>query len=286
MNAIAHDRNTGIGSSDADAAIGQNPYVTPIELWQEKTGEAPPFLGNEATRWGQLLEPAVRQEYSERTGRQVRLPPGAIHSLRYGFMYAHPDGVTDCGRLYEGKTARYPDGWGDPGSDQIPAQYLIQVQHAMIVLALPVADVAVLIGGQDFRMYEVPADPELQQMIIDAEANFWQCVVKRTPPPIDFEAPGALELIKRLYPGTDGTTVVADAGLERWRLVYEEADSLQKNYQAAADAAKAHLLHAMGKAAVLKFDDGRVLRRKLISKKPYTVDATSYVDARFANSKE
>jgi hypothetical protein len=33
------------------------------------------------------------------------------------------------------------------------------VQHYLAITAMPVADVAVLIGGSDFRIYEVPADP-------------------------------------------------------------------------------------------------------------------------------
>ena len=43
----------------------------------------------------------------------------------------------------------------------------------MAVTGFVVADVAVLIGGSDFRLYEVPADAELQQMLVDAEAEFW-----------------------------------------------------------------------------------------------------------------
>jgi predicted phage-related endonuclease len=50
----------GIGCSDAAAAVGMNPYKSPLELWLEKTGRA---TGNEAgidtdspMYWGTLLE--------------------------------------------------------------------------------------------------------------------------------------------------------------------------------------------------------------------------------------
>lgn len=53
-------RKGGIGSSDAAAAVGMNPYKSPLELWLEKTGRA---TGNEAgidtdspMYWGTLLE--------------------------------------------------------------------------------------------------------------------------------------------------------------------------------------------------------------------------------------
>ena len=281
------ERLTGIGSSDAAVALGLNPYRAPIELWQEKLGlEVEPFQGNQATKWGQLLEPAVRQEYAEQTGRVVRLPTETLHHPKHTFMLGHPDGVTDCGRLYEGKTARYPDGWGEPGSDEIPQPYMVQVQHLMIVTGLVVADVAVLIGGQDFRLYEIPADPELQELIVDGEHEFWRHVETRTAPAIDYNAPGALALVRKLYPGTNGGTEIADAMLEHWRAVYDQAIEYRDRYSAAADAAKAHLLYAMGESAVLKFADGKVLRRREVKRKGFTVDPTSYIDARFASSKE
>ena len=52
------DRRNSIGASDAAAAIGESPWKTPVELWQEKTGrvkrdDAP----TEEMIIGKLLEP-------------------------------------------------------------------------------------------------------------------------------------------------------------------------------------------------------------------------------------
>ena len=58
-------RRSGIGSSDAAAAVGLNPYKSQLELWMEKTGRggALPQLdpNDEASPmyWGTLLEPIV-----------------------------------------------------------------------------------------------------------------------------------------------------------------------------------------------------------------------------------
>lgn len=279
-------RLTGIGGSDAAAALGLNPYRSAIDLWLEKRGEAPPFEGNAPTRWGQLLEPAIRQEYAEKTGRVVRLPTETLRHPELPFMLAHPDGVTDCARLYEGKCARFPDGWGEPGSDQIPQHYLIQVQHNMLVVGVVIADVAVLIGGNDFRLYEVPADPELQEMIVAGEADFWQRVETERQPEPDFQSPNIRATLAKLYPGTNGERVVADAALLSWRQVHDEAAAKAKVYEAAAEAAQAHLQFAMGEAATLAFADGKALRRKLQKRKGYTVEATEYLDVRFVNDKE
>lgn len=58
-------RRTGIGGSDAAAAVGLNPYKSQLELWLEKTGrdaELPKPDPNDTTEpiyWGTLLEPIV-----------------------------------------------------------------------------------------------------------------------------------------------------------------------------------------------------------------------------------
>lgn len=274
-------RRTGIGGSDAAAAIGLNPYYSAVELWMEKRGELPPFEGNEATKWGKLLEPAVRQEYAEQTGRVVRLPPETLVHPKHTWVVCHPDGVTDDGRLYEGKTARFPDGWGEPGSDAVPEQYLIQCQHSMLVTGLRVADLAVLIGGQDFRLYEIPADDGLQAAILDAETEFWTHVTRGTRPPLDHTSPGAIGVLRKLYPGTDGTTVRATPEVEADRKRLEEAKVLKKRAEAVEAEAKAGLLDFMKSAAVLRFADGSGFRRAVVERKGYVVEPTTYVDSRF-----
>jgi putative phage-type endonuclease len=274
-------RSLSIGSSDSAAAIGLNPYCTAVELWQEKRGEVPPFEGNAPTKWGKILEAPVRQEYAEQTGRVVRLPPETLVHPKHSWITCHPDGVTDDGRLYEGKTARYPDGWGESGTDQVPEQYIVQVQHAMMVTLLPVADLAVLIGGQDFRLYTIPADEGLQAAILEAEAEFWAHVRNGTRPRLDLKAPGAIEVLKKLYPGTNGQTVTATPEIEKHRKVLETAKKHAKESEQLAAQAKAALLDFMGSASVLKFADGQGFRRALVSRKGYVVEPTSYIDARF-----
>jgi putative phage-type endonuclease len=279
-------RSKGVGASDAAAAVGLNPYVTSVELWMEKRGELPPFEGNEPTKWGKLLEAVVRQEAAEQTGRVIRLPPETIEHPVHKFMLCHPDGVTDDGRLYEGKTARFADNWGEPGTDQVPEHYLIQCQHAMFVTGLLVCDLAVLIGGQDFRLYELQANEGIQTALVAAEAEFWQHVEKGTRPELNYKSPGAIEVLKKLYPGTNGQTLTAQAPeLLEWRQALETASADGKAAKARAEEAKAALLDYMGEASVLRFPDGRSLRRARIDRKGYVVEPTSYIDARWINSR-
>ena len=71
-------RKQGIGSSDAAAAVGLNPYQSQLELWMIKTGRdanLPKPDPNDETSpmyWGTILEPIVANHYVKRTGRKVR----------------------------------------------------------------------------------------------------------------------------------------------------------------------------------------------------------------------
>ena len=176
------ERRKGIGGSDVAAIMGLSPWKTAFQVYQEKRKEVVGWQGNEATDWGKRMEPAIRQWYSDTTGRCVRLPEKIMVNSRHPFMLASLDGFTDDPRGVEIKTARSMKGWGEPGTNEIPDYYLLQIQHYMVVTGFPVFDVPVSIGGGAPNLYEVPADKELQEMIIDACAGFWQRVVDGNPP--------------------------------------------------------------------------------------------------------
>ena len=61
-------RKQGIGSSDAAAAVGLNPYKSQLELWMEKTGRdtlltmLDPQDEESPAYWGNILEPIVASQ--------------------------------------------------------------------------------------------------------------------------------------------------------------------------------------------------------------------------------
>lgn len=176
------ERRKGIGGSDVAAILGLSPYKTAYQVYREKRKEVDAWEGNEATDWGKRMEPAIRQWYSDQTGRAVRLPKKLMYHSKYPFMLASLDGFTDDRRIVEIKTARSSRGWGEPGTNEIPDYYAVQVHHYMIVTGFEVADVPVSIGGGSPVLYEVPADMELAGMIIEACAVFWKRVEDGNPP--------------------------------------------------------------------------------------------------------
>jgi putative phage-type endonuclease len=180
-------RKTGIGGSDSAAALGMSPWKSPLQLYLDKIGQSDPVVETDAMRFGNLLEPIVIAEYARRTGQVVLRDPEALRR-RYAaepHMIAHLDGLVETGNepiVVEAKTARDDRGWGDPGTDDIPQAYLLQATHNMIVAGAKQCDVPVLIRGSDFRIYTVVWRPELVELVIAGEREFWEAVQRKEPP--------------------------------------------------------------------------------------------------------
>lgn len=266
------DRRAGIGGSDAAAVLGLSKWKTPLDVYMEKRGEIGEQVDNEPMLWGRALEPVIRQQYAERTGRVVRVPEGIIRHPQHAFMLATVDGVTDDGRLVEIKTARSGQEWGEPGTDEVPQAYLIQVQHYLTVTALPVADVAVLISGSDFRMYQVEADPELQAMIIDGEAKFWQRVEDGIPPePVTFA-----DMQTRYGRSSREARVIAGrevvAAVEKLRDIKASIKALELS----EEEQKAVIMKALGDSDTLVDDGANVLCTWKAAKAAQRFDAKAF----------
>jgi len=208
-------RDMGVGGSDAGVIAGVNNYKTKHELYLEKRGlmEAPDLSANQAVHFGNVLEDVVAQEYAERTGQKVRRNNFMLKSLEFPYMLANLDrevvGDTDKGLECKTAGAFMRDQWGEDGSDQVPDHYLLQVQHYMAVTGKKLFDLAVLLGGQDFRIYTIPRDETLITSLRTLEGVFWRHVEKEEPPEIEYDAKTTASLLDRLYPGTDGKVLHA-----------------------------------------------------------------------------
>lgn len=268
-------RRTGIGGSDAAAVLGLSKWHSPLSLWLDKTGQAAENTDNEdEKRWGTILEPVIKQVYSEKTGRTI-VQPGFYRHPEHHYMVANVDGISPAdNRLIEIKTARTGEGWGEEGSDQVPDEYLIQTQHYMAVLRLRVADIAVLIGGSDFRIYTVHADDELHQILVDAERQFWQSVVDLTPP-----APQSYADAQALYrKSIDKSIVVNEPTLEaaaQLRLVKAEKKALE----AEEDRLKGVIAAYMGEHDTLIAPNGEKLVTWKVGAPPKRLDTKALAAA-------
>lgn len=198
-------RRTGIGGSDIAAALGQSRWKSRLELYLEKIGEFQ-TKESEAMYWGTIHEPNIRQAYCDRERVSVETPELAFRHPSHEFLLYHADGVTSHDKVFEAKSSATTQGWGEPGSDDVPLEYLLQVQHGMYCTGYSEADIAVLFHGNKLEIYRVPADPELQEMMIDGAREFWQRVIDRNPP-----EPTTLNDFRLAWKKTTGAVRVVDA---------------------------------------------------------------------------
>lgn len=290
-------RNRGIGGSDVATVLGLNPYKSAVELYHERRGtiEVQDLSENLPVEAGNILEDGIaelaQRHMSRHWNRPIKLRRCnlTLTHPKYDWLFCHIDrDVVGEERGVELKNVGYhaARGWGPALTDEIPDYYLPQPMSYMLVKNYPVWTVAGYFGGADLRLYELERDKEWDEIIIARTHDFWhKHVLAGVPPPVDLSGPRALEIVRKVYKGTTGEIVGADADLEHWRHVCQEATKKATEYQNTADSAKAHLLAALGDGAILTFPSGIRLERKSVTRKGYTVEAQTYFDARFKKPK-
>lgn len=182
-------RLKGIGGSDAACIMGFSKYSTPLQVWLEKTGRSkfePTEESHPWLHWGKILEPVIANEYARLKEVELYSTDTLFHP-EHQWMLGHPDRmIRDRNRLLECKIARESRAskeWGD-GADEIPLAYIIQINHYMAITGRSWADLAVLIGNSDFRIYSIQRDEQIINAIIKECGEFFrEYVLKDMPPP-------------------------------------------------------------------------------------------------------
>ena len=181
-------RKQGLGGSDIGTMLGLNQYKSPYQLWLEKTGqiEAPDISDKIAIQVGNELEDLVARIFTQQTGMTVQRDNKTHYHKDYPFLLANIDRkIVGEKALLECKTtsAFNKQQWED---DEIPASYIMQVQHYLNVLDYDKAYIAVIIGNHDFVWKEIQRDDELIEMYTKEAIKFWnENVLKNVAPEID-----------------------------------------------------------------------------------------------------
>jgi len=259
-------RSQGIGSSDAAAAIGLSTYKCSLSLWLEKNGRKQPddLTQVDAVRWGTVLEPVLAKVYAEKTGRKVRRVNAILQHPEHPFMLANLDRevVTPNGTgVLEIKTAGYYSAqlW----EDGIPVAYQCQVLHQLAVTGHAWADVAVLIGGQDFRIYRIERDDDKIADLIHRETLFWNSVINDQQPDPDGST-DASQALQWLFPADNGQTLDFTGSVEGNQLFREllTLRDQKEETERQESAIKQRIQAALGSATAAIFQEGKITWRK------------------------
>ncbi|MBJ2305606.1 MULTISPECIES: YqaJ viral recombinase family nuclease [unclassified Pseudomonas] len=293
-------RKQGIGSSDAGAAVGLNPYKSQLELWLEKTGrdatlpKIDPHDEESPAYWGNVLEPIVAWHYSKRTKNKVRRINSVLQhpNPKLPWMLANIDREvigTDDVQILECKTA------GINGArlwkEGVPEYVQLQVMHQLAVTGKQTADVAVLLGGQHLEIHRIERDEQMIARLIELERKFWTYVETDTPPPADGSA-SAEAALRCLYPEDNGQTVdfSSRAGLAAAYLELKAVRQSIGEKETREAQLKQILLQAMGEATRAEFSSGYISWKK--SKDSAVLDVQRllqekpYLQVRYTKTKE
>lgn len=251
------DRRTSIGASEAAAACGLSEWATPLDIYCRKRGLLPETPDNAAMRLGRKLEPVVISEFSEQSGIGIKLAPcPTIRHPAFAFISATPDAILETDELLEAKTM----GWqraqilGEDGSDDLPAEIVLQCQQQMAVAEFSVCHVAVLVE-RSLRTFRVVRHDQLIERLIAAETELWQRIQSGDAPDPDWKHSHTPDLVRCLYGVDEGrsVTLLPDhaAMWERQRECAEQIKALEQE----REFLRAKVLHAMGTASVAMFSD-------------------------------
>ncbi|WP_151721027.1 YqaJ viral recombinase family nuclease [Acinetobacter ursingii] len=197
------NRKKGIGGSDVAAILGLSKYKSPYQLWLSKTNrDNGDDEQSEPAYWGNQLEDIVAKEFAKRQGVKIQRVNQQIIHPEFNWMIANidravinpeisgnvrfKDGRLTTDQLLECKTANQylAKLWGDEYTEAVPDYYLTQCQWYMGVTRTELCSLAVLIGGQKFRTYQIKFDEELFAMLRAECSAFWHSnVLADVPPP-------------------------------------------------------------------------------------------------------
>ncbi|MFM0498633.1 YqaJ viral recombinase family nuclease [Paraburkholderia caledonica] len=258
-------RKTGIGGSDAAAAVGLSPYQSQLELWLTKTGRDANLPKpdsddtSEPVYWGQLLEPIVAASYTKQTGNKVRRVNAVLQHSTIPWMLANIDrevvGNRDV-QLLECKTAG--EFGGRLWREGVPEYVVCQVQHQLAVTGKQAADVAVLLCGQKLDVHRIERDDALIARLMELEAAFWRYVETDTPPPAD-GSESADRALRCLYPGAGGTVDFTDD--HRLSSAFADLVAVRaqiETHQTLEAQLKQTIVQSMGEADRAQFETGSV----------------------------
>jgi predicted phage-related endonuclease len=127
-------------------------------------------------------------------------------------------------------------------------------------------------AGSIPEIYEVAADPELQEMLLDCEYNFWQMVIQRIPPePVSYS-----DMLSRFGGKSIPNSVAAtDDALEAWSEL-KKIKAASKRLETEEAAARAVIMKLLGENDTLVGISGRPLVTWKKSK-----DSTVFDEERF-----
>lgn len=198
-----------VSASKVPPILGLSPWQSAYSLYREMRGEVEPQAGNAGTSYGHRREPDILRWFADEHPEHEVGPTGTWRHPDNPSWIATPDG-TWGEDLVEVKTVK-PNvawKWGDPGTAEVPANYLAQVAWQMICCGAErvwvAADVAM-----EYRLYVVEWEDIASDVpvILDYVTDFQRRLETGEPPEMD-GSDATYRAVRELHPDIQDSEVV------------------------------------------------------------------------------
>lgn len=173
-------RHLKIGASMAPTIMGENPYQTPLQLFEQTLCGEEVFV-NESMIRGNTLEPKARDWFNNLMN--IDMEPVVIQSMEYPWLIASLDGyhvnIFDKPEIIEIKCGEKT--FAEIAMGECPKQYYGQLQHQMMITGLSEAFLCAF-DGEVGTSTTVFRDQEYIYRLFEAEKDFHQRLLDFNPP--------------------------------------------------------------------------------------------------------
>lgn len=249
------ERTTYLGGHDVGAIVGVHPWLSAVEVRAIKRGELPAPEQTERMRWGLLLEDAIVEGFGEAKPEYRIRRTGFLAHPTYPFIGGHPDrllfhdiegkGLLSC------KATMGGNGWGEPGTDQVPPYVVVQEQWYLGLAKARYSYVARLLGTRGLDLYRLDFDKALFDALVVAAVEFWQRKVVDG----EFVEPDGSEAyrdeLRRRFPKDDGLELIATPEQQLLADEYGAATNDERRAKERVERLRQRIETAMGEATSL-----------------------------------
>ena len=198
-------RLKGIGASEASAVVGQNPYMSNVDLWRIKVGQrqAADISNKACVAYGHAAEGPIRELFALDYADTYSVAYGGefdmIHNPEYPWLFATLDGrlvelSTGCPGILEIKTTEILRSMQrEKWRDKIPDNYYIQILHQLLATGWDFAvlhaqlkrvwDGEVRTERRSCRINREDVQGDLDYLL-EQEIAFWRTVQEGREPPL------------------------------------------------------------------------------------------------------
>lgn len=244
-----------LGASDVAAALGLNPYKSPLRLYLDKMGQAEDLSDNEHVEFGIQMEAPIREWFGKRFAKEEGVGIEVyccLFTLRHPeieFLSASPDGTIEHPEhgtgLIEIKTTS-DRMWKEWEGDNIPDMYYLQVQAQLCVTGLEYAYIVALVGKKLLWKY-IPRNDEVITPMVEQLTRFWYDHVLAKVPPAPIGMSSDTDALKLLYPEPTGEVIHLSHFQDDYDR-YKELKRQEKELGLEVEAIKQRFMAEMGTA--------------------------------------